>query len=301
MQRRRFTVGSEQLLLPLGTHMFGLNMAVFEPESPRDTIICMHSYAGNGRDFALLGAALAQRGHRVVAPDLFGRGGSAYPGVAGLLSLESIVAGAAAVFDRFQHDAGSSGRIGLVGMGWGAVIGLLGARMAGVVPASLVICELPLDYDVGADPVVRRAEADLGRRFADEGEGLRHLLTSPEFSMLRPRNAPLLHRLVAAGTGFRLNYDDAIVARTAAFGGRVFDVARLFPEAGARTLLVYGGTPPEAEMERLRGFVSAAPGRTLRWAMMAPGPVTLTRQSEIALMVRYLAGGSGMVRSADRG
>jgi pimeloyl-ACP methyl ester carboxylesterase len=46
--------------------------------SPRAdrTVICLHGLTGNGRDFDVLAAALAEQGARVVVPDLPGRGRS---------------------------------------------------------------------------------------------------------------------------------------------------------------------------------------------------------------------------------
>ena len=46
-----------------------------EPTSPR-VVVCVHGLSRQGRDFDRLAAALARDGHRVLCPDLVGRGRS---------------------------------------------------------------------------------------------------------------------------------------------------------------------------------------------------------------------------------
>src|SRR3982750_1966427 len=46
--------------------------------SPRRTIVCVHGLTRNSRDFDFLAQRLVERGARVVAPDLPGRGRSEF-------------------------------------------------------------------------------------------------------------------------------------------------------------------------------------------------------------------------------
>lgn len=53
-----------------------LAYAEWGPSDAAQTIVCVHGVSRNGRDFDVLAAALAERGARVVCPDLPGRGRS---------------------------------------------------------------------------------------------------------------------------------------------------------------------------------------------------------------------------------
>jgi pimeloyl-ACP methyl ester carboxylesterase len=62
----------------LGRH--GFTQVAYTEWGPREserTVVCLHGLTRNGRDFDFLARHLAQRGMRVVAPDLPGRGRSA--------------------------------------------------------------------------------------------------------------------------------------------------------------------------------------------------------------------------------
>jgi pimeloyl-ACP methyl ester carboxylesterase len=74
---------------PRHEHFLGLGPAGFhrlhatswgDPENPR-VVVCAHGYSGNGRDFDFLARELS-RTHRVVCPDVAGRGESGWLGSA---------------------------------------------------------------------------------------------------------------------------------------------------------------------------------------------------------------------------
>ena len=56
-----------------------------DPPDAAQTVVCVHGVSRNGRDFDMLAAALAERGARVIAPDLPGRGRSDWLGLAAAL------------------------------------------------------------------------------------------------------------------------------------------------------------------------------------------------------------------------
>src|SRR4029079_2356004 len=63
--------------LALGPHGFGrIGYTAWGPRDAQRTVICVHGLTHNSREFDFLAARLVERGMRVVAPDLPGRGRS---------------------------------------------------------------------------------------------------------------------------------------------------------------------------------------------------------------------------------
>src|SRR5436190_43743 len=61
----------------LGPHGFvRIAYADWGPRDASQVVLCVHGLTRNGRDFDFLARRLAQRGMRVIAPDLPGRGSS---------------------------------------------------------------------------------------------------------------------------------------------------------------------------------------------------------------------------------
>ncbi len=66
----------------------GIAYRMWQPATPGgDTLVLLHGFAAEAQSWAVLAAALARRGHRVIAPDLPGHGATDLPGehLAGLV------------------------------------------------------------------------------------------------------------------------------------------------------------------------------------------------------------------------
>jgi pimeloyl-ACP methyl ester carboxylesterase len=107
-------------------------------ERPVATAFCLHGFAGNAMDFAVLAKALAQRGVATVAIDMPGRGASDFLGDASLYSmrLQQLV--------LFEALALVKGPFIMVGTSWGGVIAGLMAPHLKRQPVALVLNDTPV-------------------------------------------------------------------------------------------------------------------------------------------------------------
>lgn len=231
MSERVLTVSTEQLLLPLGDQLVNVNVRLYEPAEPKSTLVAFHGFVGNSLDFLPLAQMLGRNGMRVVAPDMLGRGDSVHLVDPSGYTLTNMLQAAASVLDKYARGGA------VLGMGWGALIALLGLGVARVRPKKIIIVDLPLDFSIDTDPVIARAFADRGRSFATAGEAAAYVRASPEFAAL-PGDADLAHRVRLDGAGYRLSHDDEVTHRTADFGGRGYDLRQVLAGTGTETLLL---------------------------------------------------------------
>lgn len=120
----------------LGLSAHGFHRVVYyewgEHENP-NVVVCVHGIGRNGRDFDVLGEALADT-HRVLAPDMPGRGASEwlrepmdYVAPTYLATLTALVA------------ASGAPNVAWVGTSMGALLGIMAAAMPGTPIARLVV------------------------------------------------------------------------------------------------------------------------------------------------------------------
>lgn len=286
-------VETEQLLVPVDGVHYNINLRIFEPATAIGTVFCLHGYVGNGRDFAALGEFLALNGYRVICPDMFGRGDSAYFEQPGRYSIGNTTRAAAAVFDRYRSAARA-----VIGIGWGAVVALLALRASRVPISHFVSAELPLDFSVDTDPVIASSLAAPGSTFASAEAALAFLLATPEFAGANGVASPTLtHRIRHSATGWRLNHDDGIVQRTQDFAGRHFDLAALFPGPPVDLMLMYGRRPEATEAAALARFRSAAPSRTIVSGLGAGHRLLLREPGELLTILGFLRSAPGTISS----
>ena len=111
----------------LGPHGFTrVAYAEWGPADAADVVLCVHGLTRNGRDFDFLARRLAARGLRVIAPDLPGRGRSAWVPTTSDYSTPLYVAAMAAVIAR----SGAS-NVDWVGTSLGGHIGMEMAALPG--------------------------------------------------------------------------------------------------------------------------------------------------------------------------
>jgi pimeloyl-ACP methyl ester carboxylesterase len=271
MSERALTVSTEQLLLPLGDQLVNLSVRLFEPPEPTATLVAFHGFVGNSLDFLPLAQMLARNGVRVVAPDMLGRGESVYLADPSGYTLSNTLQAATAVLAKFARGGT------VLGIGWGALIGLLGLDVGRVRPRRIIAVDLPLDFSIDTDPAIARAFADRGRCFASASDAEAHVRSSPEFTAL-PGDADLTHRVRASGSGYRLSHDDEVTYRTAEFGGRDYDLRQVLARTGVRTLLLNAGVPP-----------SDAPGNcTVAGGLSPAGPLLLRSALEQLVVLGFV-------------
>ncbi|MBK1668745.1 alpha/beta hydrolase [Rhodovibrio sodomensis] len=209
-------------MLGLSQHGFHtLALAEWGTADKHDVAICVHGLTRNGRDFDALGEAMSQT-HRVLCPDVVGRGGSDWLASEDAYGYPQYMADMAAVIAR-----GHAAAVDWVGTSMGGLIGMMLAAQPRTPIRRLVINDVGpfvpkaalqrlADY-VGADP-----------HFADFDGGLAYIkrIHAP-FGNL---SAAQWHHLASHSLrpddregGYRLAYDPKIGA---AFRepGRIEDV-----------------------------------------------------------------------------
>lgn len=271
MSGRVLAVSTEQLLLPVGDQLVNVNVRLFEPAEAKSTLVAFHGFVGNSLDFLPLAQMLGRNRIRVVAPDMLGRGDSVHLLDPSGYTLTNMLQAAASVVGKYARGGA------VLGMGWGALIALLGLGVARVRPNKIIAVDLPLDFSIDTDPVIARAFADRGRTFTTAAEAAAYVRSSPEFAALPP-DADLTHRVRAEGAGYRLSHDDEVMHRTADFGGRGYDLRQVLAGTGTQTLLLSAGVPS-----------SETPANcTVAGGLSPAGPLLLSSAAEQLMVLGFL-------------
>ena len=128
----------------------------------RPTLVCVHGLSRNSRDFDVLAAAMS-RTHRVVCPDMPGRGRSEWLKNPAEYAFPTYLADCAALIARLDVE-----RVDWVGTSMGAVIGMLLAAQSGAPIRKLVVNDAGpfiskaalawLGTFIGADPTFASLE-----------------------------------------------------------------------------------------------------------------------------------------------
>lgn len=119
----------------LGPHGFHkVAYADWGPEDAAQVVLCVHGLTRNGRDFDFLARRLAQRGLRVLAPDLPGRGKSDWVPTATDYATPLYLAAMAAMIARSGAKA-----VDWIGTSLGGHVGMEMAAMAGAPIRRLVL------------------------------------------------------------------------------------------------------------------------------------------------------------------
>jgi pimeloyl-ACP methyl ester carboxylesterase len=177
------------------------------------TVVCVHGVSRNGRDFDALAAALAERGARVIAPDLPGRGRSEWLASAAHYTDRAYTSAMAALIARLDTP-----QVDWIGTSLGGHIGMLMASEHAAPVSRLVLNDFGARISAAA---LRRIGAYLGKRwrFASIDELEAHLrdihkpfgkLTDAQWRHLATHSA-----VPDAAGGFRFHFDPGIGMRFA--------------------------------------------------------------------------------------
>ena len=101
-----------------------------------EPVICVHGLTRTSRDFDVLATRLAQRGRRVICPDVFGRGNSDWLPDGSLYAVPTY----AAAFQQFLNALGRP--YDWVGTSMGGLIGMALAALPGTTPRRLVLNDI---------------------------------------------------------------------------------------------------------------------------------------------------------------
>ncbi|MBI3452672.1 MAG: alpha/beta hydrolase [Rhodospirillales bacterium] len=250
------------------------------PDAPR-SVVCVHGLSRNGRDFDRLAEVLAADGRRIVAPDIPGRGRSAWLADPADYGYPFYVAVMAALLARLGAET-----VDWIGTSMGGLIGMLLAAQPGTPIRRLALNDIGpfipkaalerIGTYVGADPrfddlagveaYLRRVHAPFGPLADDEW---RHLA---------------VHSAAPAGNGrLRLHYDPAIARPFIAQPPTDVDLWPVWDLVACLVLIVRG-----AESDLLLGDTARA--MTGRGVAAAKGAVRLAEIAGVghapALMAR---------------
>lgn len=108
---------------------------LFDPERP--SVICVHGYTRNGRDFDQLASHLSYNGRHVVCPDIVGRGDSAWFHLRSHYNFSQYVQDMTAMIARTQ-----SHQIDWIGTSMGGIIGMMIAALPNTPVQRLVLNDI---------------------------------------------------------------------------------------------------------------------------------------------------------------
>jgi pimeloyl-ACP methyl ester carboxylesterase len=193
---------------------FGLTRVAYVDWGPKDAeqvVVCVHGLTRNGRDFDFLARRLAQKGYRVLAPDLPGRGKSEWLKNGSDYNTPAYIAAAAAVIAR-----SGAAQVDWLGTSLGGHVGMEMAALPGNPIRRLILN----DFGARVSGVALQRIATYlrnSRRFASIEELEQHLRSIHEaFGALTDKHWRHLaeHSAVMTPEGdYRQHYDPAIGKR----------------------------------------------------------------------------------------
>ncbi len=187
----------------------GVRLGIVEhgPEEAARTVVCVHGLTRNARDFDALASALAERGARVLAIDVVGRGRSSWLADKRAYTLPTYAAQLARALELLGLE-----RVDWVGTSMGGLVGMALAAAPGTPIRRLVLNDIgpfvpqaaleAIRGYVGQDPLfasLEEAEAYLRKIHASFGP-----LTDAQWRHLAE------HSVRATPEGLRLHYDPGI-------------------------------------------------------------------------------------------
>ncbi|MGE0802643.1 MAG: alpha/beta fold hydrolase [Lautropia sp.] len=228
----------------------------------RSVVVCVHGLTRSGRDFDTLARALAPR-HRVVCPDIVGRGRSDWlPDFRGY-GFAQYVGDCVTLLARLNVSD-----VIWVGTSMGGLIGLMIAALDGAPLRRFVINDVgPV---IGARGLARIGDAVGAKsRFASFQEGVDHIASiSATFGPHTPEQWRELNRhiVVPADGGWGLHYDPKIADAAKADIARPAPVADLWPlwdRVRCPTLVLRGADSDLLEAEVAAAMLRRGPPASL--------------------------------------
>ncbi len=273
--------GAVRWLSPAG--FFTLRWWDWGPEDGAP-VVCVHGLTRSGRDFDALAQALAERGRRVICPDLPGRGASDWLPEPMLYQPPVYIAALSHLLARLD------GPVDWVGTSLGGICGMGIAATPGHPIRRLVLNDVGAfvpraamarirDY-VGTEPVFRdipTLEAHLRVVHAPFGK-----LSDAEWRHLAETSAR------PAEGGVALHYDPAIAAPIRAIEPAALDMQALWEKVKVPVLLIRGAES-DLLLPETAAAMAAAPNVQLAEVAGAGHAPALMDATQIALVADFLA------------
>jgi pimeloyl-ACP methyl ester carboxylesterase len=276
---------TEDLLVPVGTNLAKLHVKVHEPQTVKATVFCMHGFLQNGAVFDFLGSFLSQHGYRVVAPDMFGRGRSAffhdieaYPVARFITAMDGLSRYGSAV----NHALGTS---------WGGIISAIihGNYKTGF--RSLILNDVGIE---SGDGWLRRLDVvrgELGRNFATKDEALDHLRATRSYmgEAVPEAMAAYLDSLLVQRDGtWQVSIDPVLADRFDDAGREGYSLYEALKNVSGRLLLLYGAQSAFNNPEHVRRLQAMRPDVYCVDNLQAGHPPSLMTLSQALIVKGFL-------------
>jgi pimeloyl-ACP methyl ester carboxylesterase len=264
----------------------------WEPAGAARSVVCVHGLTRNARDFDALAEALANRGSRVIAVDVVGRGRSSWlkdPS-------QYVVPVYAQQLKQFIERLGLE-TVDWVGTSMGGLIGMVLAAGAPALVRRLVL------NDVG--PFVPKAALQqirnfvgLNPQFADLDEAERYVRTiAAGFGPLSDAQWRQLTRNSVVDNetgGLRFHYDPALKAAYADSADADLDLWALWDKISCPVLLLRGGSSPLLSEETAQRMRNSGPRAELvTFAGVGHAPA-LMAADQVSVVASWLAQGEAV-------
>lgn len=278
---------TKERLVALGPDLDGVELGCLEWGDPtaRRSIVCVHGLTRNAHDFDVLAPALAERGVRVIAVDVAGRGRSTWLGDPQGYRVETYAAHLA----RLMELEGM-GRVDWIGTSMGGIIGMALAAVPDSRIDRLVLNDIGPAVASGTLDHIR-SYLGLDLQFRDLAEVEAHLRTiHAGFGVLTDAQWAAMARTSSRSTpdGLRLHYDPAIRTPFMVDTAGGLDLWAVWDAFSCPTLVLHGADSPLltadilAEMRRRRPAIEVVdfPGVGHAPALMAT--------DQVATILRWL-------------
>jgi pimeloyl-ACP methyl ester carboxylesterase len=283
------TIESVQCLHPGGLHRMGYTE--WGPRESADVVVCVHGLTRNGRDFDTLAAAFGER-HRVVCPDIVGRGRSDWLADPSGYGFPQYVADCITLIARLDVH-----QVSWVGTSMGGVIGMMIAALSDSPIKRMVV------NDVG--PVIGRAGIErigkgVGTRteFDSFEEGVAYISdVSRMFGPHTPEQWRMLSQHVVlpqADGKWRLHYDQRIGDTVRAYlaSAPADDLWPVWDAIQCPTLLLRGAESDLLEPAVAQAMTTRGPRASLITYSGVGHAPTLIQPDQVKDVVDFIGAGS---------
>jgi pimeloyl-ACP methyl ester carboxylesterase len=267
-------------------HNVTLGYAEWGKPDAAQTILCVHGLTRNARDFDFLAKALAEKGARVIAISMVGRGTSSWLADPMGYAASNYVAHVLAFVETM-----SLGRVDWIGTSMGGLIGMLIAAGDNTPIRRLILNDIgpfislaaleQINAYVGVDPLfatLTDAEAYLRKIHAGFGP-----LTDEQWHHLA------IHSTRQADDGFRLHYDPAIKVPFAKTADADFDLWSLWEKIHCQTFVLRGGESQLLTADTAVRMTIAGPKATLATIAGVGHAPALMAKDQIDLIAGWLS------------
>jgi len=247
-------VVTEEILFALGDQRGMMSVRIWEPETVRANVFCVHGFSGNSADFEFLAPFLAGNGYRVICPDMIGRGKSAYFGDQKFYTLEAYLRTLGHLAQKYHSKTSH-----LIGNSWGAIIGLVFASVIRM-KAGKIILNDPCLQSSGQLDSLRQKIVDLSEAAFDSlDDVVEYLHDAHQINRTFPRerlDEIARSKFRESKGSWKLAIDPAVIDGLKNHIGMEYDVYDHLGNLNVPALLLYGKSSPYYEPDRLDPLVA---------------------------------------------